>query len=161
MTDIEVLEREKQCVQRKGATNCSDCAHCDLLMDEAVILATYDRAISALRESVQAEQDGWLVVLPCKVGDILYRISKNKYQVHEIEVDKQYISTKTVTMFAHPILPDGRISTSYEVFCSQDIGKTIFLTPEEAETAFVKKYRHTPEKMNDDQGRGYRAKERS
>lgn len=72
MTDIEVLEREKQCVQRKGATNCSDCAHCDLLMDEAVILATYDRAISALRESVQAEQDGWLVVLPCKVGDGRY-----------------------------------------------------------------------------------------
>ena len=49
MTDIEVLEREKQCVQRKTAINCSDCAHCDLLMDDAVILAAYDKAISALR----------------------------------------------------------------------------------------------------------------
>ena len=48
MTDIEVLEREKQCVQRKTAINCSDCAHCDLLMDDAVILAAYDKAISAL-----------------------------------------------------------------------------------------------------------------
>ena len=37
MTDIEVLEREKQCVQRKTEINCSDCAHCDLLMDDAVI----------------------------------------------------------------------------------------------------------------------------
>ena len=48
MTDIEVLEREKQCVQRKTAINCSDCAHCDLLMDDAVILAAYDKVISAL-----------------------------------------------------------------------------------------------------------------
>ena len=44
MTDIEVLEREKQCVQRKTAINCSDCAHCDLLMDDAAILAAYDKA---------------------------------------------------------------------------------------------------------------------
>ena len=56
MTDIEVLEREKQCVQRKAATNCSDCAHCDLLMDEAVILAAYDRAISALRVRLAMEK---------------------------------------------------------------------------------------------------------
>ena len=53
MTDIEVLEREKQCVKRKAATNCSDCARCDLLMDDAIILAAYDRAISALRAQQQ------------------------------------------------------------------------------------------------------------
>lgn len=53
MTDIEVLEREKQCVQRKSTINCSDCAHCDLLMDDAVILAAYDKAISALRAQQQ------------------------------------------------------------------------------------------------------------
>ena len=41
MTDIEVLEREKQCVQRKTAINCSDCAHCDLLMDDAAILVLH------------------------------------------------------------------------------------------------------------------------
>lgn len=55
MTDIEVLEREKQCVQRKTEINCSDCAHCDLLMDDAVILAAYDRAISALRAQQERE----------------------------------------------------------------------------------------------------------
>ena len=50
MTEIEVLEREKQCVQRKAAINCSDCAKCDLLMDDAVILAAYERAINAIRQ---------------------------------------------------------------------------------------------------------------
>ena len=55
MTDIEVLEREKQCVHRKTEINCSDCAHCDLLMDDAVILAAYDRAISALRAKQERE----------------------------------------------------------------------------------------------------------
>lgn len=49
MTNVEVLKREKECVQRKTNTNCSDCLHCDLLMESAVILSAYDHAISALQ----------------------------------------------------------------------------------------------------------------
>lgn len=49
MTDIEVLKREQECVRRKTKTNCSDCLHCDLLMESTVILSAYDHAIAALQ----------------------------------------------------------------------------------------------------------------
>lgn len=49
MTDIEVLEREMECVRRKAENNCDECGNCDLLMDDRRILTAYARAISALR----------------------------------------------------------------------------------------------------------------
>ena len=49
LTDVEVLQREKECVKRKTATNCTDCLNCDLLMTDERILSAYDNAIKALQ----------------------------------------------------------------------------------------------------------------
>ena len=49
MTDIEVLERQMECVRRKAKINCTNCGSCDLLMDDSRILAAYSRAIDVLR----------------------------------------------------------------------------------------------------------------
>ena len=40
-----------------------------------------------LRELAEADKDGHVVVLPCKVGDRLYRSSGNKSEVYEFEED--------------------------------------------------------------------------
>lgn len=48
LSDVEVLQREKECVRRKSATNCSDCLNCDLLMPDERIMTAYDNAIKAL-----------------------------------------------------------------------------------------------------------------
>lgn len=56
MTDIDVLLREIQCVERKSKINCTNCGSCDLLMDDAQILSTYSNAIAALQEKQWREQ---------------------------------------------------------------------------------------------------------
>lgn len=40
-----------------------------------------------LRELAETDKDGHVVVLPCKVGDRLYRSSGNKSEVYEFEED--------------------------------------------------------------------------
>lgn len=57
LTDIEVLEREMQCVQRKAQINCSNCGSCDLLMDDERILEAYANAIAALRNQQEAKKN--------------------------------------------------------------------------------------------------------
>ncbi len=85
-----------------------------------------------LREIVEAEKDGKLVVLPCKVGDTVYLI------VHGYVEE-----TKVRTFFiGHPSYNCGEPDPRYEMvrctnydFPMKDFGKTIFLTRAEAEEA--------------------------
>ena len=69
--------------------------------------------IDHLRDLLQAEQDGRLVVLPCKVGDTVYQIDAER--VYESEV-------KWIIFDCDDIAFDERA-----------IGGSIFLTREEAE----------------------------
>ena len=69
--------------------------------------------LDRLRELAQAEQEGRLMVLPCKEGTKVYRISYRLNQNHEI--------VKTWFNLTY-LRPD-------------DFGKTVFLTYEEAEAA--------------------------
>ena len=69
--------------------------------------------IDHLRDLLQAEQDGRLVVLPCKVGDTVYQIDAER--VYESEV-------KWIIFDCDDIAFDERA-----------IGESIFLTREEAE----------------------------
>ena len=71
--------------------------------------------LARLRELVLAEQDGRLVVLPCKVGDTVYQIDAER--VYESEV-------KWIIFDCNDIAFDERA-----------IGVSIFLTREEAEAA--------------------------
>lgn len=77
------------------------------------------------------------VELPCKVGDTLYVLSQtrdkrvlpfiNKYEVTSITMRK-----KSISIF-HEM--DGHI----KIFKQADIGKTVFLTKEEAEKALAER----------------------
>lgn len=84
-------------------------------------LCSYDR----LRELAKADKDGRLVVRPCNVGDVLYRASPSGVVVHRVAnvvyrgiTNRWYIDTI-------PNLP----------YASEELGKTTFLTREEAEKA--------------------------
>jgi hypothetical protein len=72
----------------------------------------------------QAKAEGRLVVLPCKVGDSIYRPEGLKYSV--------FWTIANVTIY-----PDEIVFTddSDNIFTLDDIGKTVFLTREEAEKA--------------------------
>lgn len=98
-----------------------------------------------LQELAQAEKDGRLVVLPCKVGDILYEVDLPEYGVITCKVFSiSYYNgpmfhvpgneaVKSLTVEVEVIEGHGK-GSSYN-FEIDDFGKTIFLTRQAAETA--------------------------
>lgn len=84
-------------------------------------LCSYDR----LRELAEADKDGRLVVLPCKVGDVLYRASPSGVVVHRVANMVYRELTSRWYIDTIPNLP----------YASEELGKTTFLTREEAEKA--------------------------
>lgn len=88
----------------------------------------YDR----LRDLAEADKDGRLVVLPCKVGDRLYEVTGRKtisvYKVRAIRVE-------LFGLFIAWDIVEGFVWQSLAGINAGEIGKTVFLTREEAEKA--------------------------
>ena len=99
------------------------------------IARAYGINVERLKELARADREGRVAVLPCKVGDRLYRSSGNKSEVYEFEIDKHFANQMGISIFAHCVLAGERLATSYESFKVEEIGKTVFLTREEAEKA--------------------------
>ena len=83
--------------------------------EAAIRLAAYEDALPLDRaqELAQAEKDGRLVVLPCKVGQVIWTESPVKGMVYSFEA------------------PD----IAWIIESADQFGKTVFLTREEAEAA--------------------------
>ncbi len=81
-----------------------------------------------LREIVEAEKDGRLVVLPCKVGDTVWIHALVPCGACPHGADQAKICGQA----GCPIHP---IPVSFNVRMFDGIGKTVFLTREEAEAA--------------------------
>lgn len=83
-----------------------------------------NRDLDRLEKLAEADKDGRLVVLPCKVGDTVYFALLGKI------IEKQVFS---IVSFSN----STRIycGGTSEYFRPEDIGKTFFLTREEAEAA--------------------------
>ena len=83
---------------------------------------TGDIPLDRLAELVRAEKDGRCVVLPCKVGNVVYSAfplcGVNSHQIRKFEIDA-----------------DGGFACSALMIPFSDFGKTVFLTREEAEKA--------------------------
>lgn len=78
-----------------------------------------------IRELLWAEKDGRLVVLPCKVGDTIYRCGDPIKKIYEWQI--AYVEVyEDETVF---------VDDSDNTFVEADIGKTVFLTREAAEKA--------------------------
>ena len=88
---------------------------------EDILGGGYD--LDRLRELAQADRDGRCVVLPCKQGDTVWRICGPKGR--KFVAERKVVS---VTMYG----PE-----KFEIFtnCNDWLGKTVFLTREEAEKA--------------------------
>jgi len=78
---------------------------------------------------LKAEHEGRLVVLPCKVGDTIYRPSRERDEVWDWEVTEVHILSD---YYGEPI---SFVDDSDNEFFASDIGKTVFLTRAEAEAA--------------------------
>lgn len=78
-------------------------------------LSKHDYSIARMVELMQADKDGRVVVLPCKVGDTVYRLQYVEESLGRFIVD------------AVPI--------KFALIWFDEFGKTVFLTREEAEEA--------------------------
>ena len=86
-------------------------------------LCSYDR----IRELAEADKDGRVVVLPCKVGDTVWRIVRDgEPHITRDEVRDMY--------FADDMTPCVELVGGRVTF-TEKFGKTVFLSREEAEKA--------------------------
>ena len=83
--------------------------------------------IDRLRELAEADKDGRVVVLPCKVGDTVWRIVRDgEPHITRDEVRDMY--------FADDMTPCDELVGGRVTF-TEKFGKTVFLSREEAEKA--------------------------
>jgi hypothetical protein len=78
-------------------------------------LSSYDYSISRMVELMKADKEGRVLILPCKVGDTVYRL--------------QYIE-QTPGRFTVGVVP-----IKFALIWLEEFGKTVFLSREEAEKA--------------------------
>lgn len=88
--------------------------------------------IARMRELAEADKDGRVVMPPCKAGDRLYEVTGRKtisvYRVKAIRVE-------LFGLFIEWDLDEGFVWQSLSGVSAGEIGKTVFLTREEAEKA--------------------------
>lgn len=84
-------------------------------------------------ELLQADREGRVVVLPCKVGDTVFaRLDNKSKYVCECKVKQIVVGNIGFVTFA----PIGAPEREYDVSL-RGFGKTVFLTREEAEKALA------------------------
>ena len=106
-------------------------------MDMAIIAALFNGIdVDRMKELAEADRDGRLVVLPCKVGDTVYEVTSRKtiseYRVKAIRVE-------LFCTFIEWDIVAGFVDKSIFGVPVDEIGKTVFLTREEAKKALEAK----------------------
>lgn len=95
-------------------------------------MAKLHSALMELKKYQEADKDGRIEVLPCKVGDRLYEVTGRKtisvYKVRAIRVE-------LFSLFIEWDIVEGFVWQSLAGINAGEIGKTVFLTREEAEKA--------------------------
>ena len=134
---IEDYRRNQEDLRAYKATRltperCAEFARADAEGRYIVMRDAEQEGLARLRELAEADKDGWLVVLPCKVGDTLYEVTGRKtisvYKVRAIRVE-------LFGLFIEWDIVDGFVWQSLTGINAGEIGKTVFLTREEAEKA--------------------------
>lgn len=91
--------------------------------------------IGRLSELAEADKDGRVVVLPCKVGDTVFaRLDNKSKYVCECKVKQIVVGNIGFVTFA----PIGAPEREYDVSL-RGFGKTVFLSREEAERALAER----------------------
>lgn len=96
------------------------------LMAKAKLVSVFGVTAERLRELAEADNGGRLVVLPCKVGDGLWTFCS-----HPVEQVYSFTVTDISTLNGRTMLNTSRCG----VIDARDVGKTVFLTREEAKAA--------------------------
>lgn len=86
-----------------------------------------------LRELAQAERDGRLVVLPCKVGDTVYLDDGRDRDTAEVDHFQVYKDKVILSWVQYDRSPECTELWDFDEVDCNEIGKTVFLSPERAD----------------------------
>ena len=95
-----------------------------------------EKCLRKLAEYEDLEEQGLLLRLPCKVGDTVYKVwpcSKNGKSIAEFEISHIYVDNPQFIEFSMISKKNKNATYPYRFFKDFEIGKTVFLTKEEAE----------------------------
>lgn len=95
------------------------------LLDEAFIKSDDNHGMPNTNQVADYLVANGVIVLPCKVGDTIYRCGDPIKKVYEWEIEHIEIYFDEIVF----------VDDSDNVFTADDIGKTVFLTRKEAEKA--------------------------
>ena len=120
--------------------DCGQCVDADLIQKEEITDNHYcwsGKAIDKIAEYEDAEEQGLILKMDCKIGDTVWLIvnaiikSENKQIVQIISAEVLEIKTNKY----QPIWYISKSEYAHYDFTTENIGKTIFLTRPEAEQA--------------------------
>ena len=102
-------------------------------MKEAGIFAMFkDVSIDRIIELASAEREGRVVVLPCKVTDLLYVIYSPKHPANPSDKGKWFMATAQVNRIKLGV-KGFSMESWMGSFSESEIGKTVFFTQAEAD----------------------------
>ena len=90
-----------------------------------------DYDLDRLKELVEVDRDGRCVVLPCKIGDTVYDIQMGKITEKTI-ISIPFLMSKSINYLCLQAINNRGALTTIE---TENLGKTVFYTREEAESA--------------------------
>lgn len=106
----------------------------DYALKESKTLTEQLTLLKHIRELAEADKEGHVVVLPCKVGDTVFaRLDNKSKYVCECKVKQIVVGNIGFVTFA----PIGAPEREYDVSL-RGFGKTVFFSREEAEKALQK-----------------------
>ena len=127
--DIYTMAERLASYEDTGLTpkRCAEFARADAEGRYIVMRDAEQEGVARLRELAEADKDGRVVVLPCKVGDTVWRIVRDgEPHITRDEVRDMY--------FADDMTPCVELIGGRVTF-TEKFGKTVFLSREEAERA--------------------------
>ena len=118
---------QKQVWERLKAYEVSRLSPEDAANLHAILRLGDGMTLMRLRELAVADQEGRVVVQPCKIGDILYRVFAGEIFEHRVGSMKYFAIQGRWDIETYPFCPCVESS----------IGKTVFLSREKAEKALA------------------------
>lgn len=91
--------------------------------------------IDRLRKLAEADKDGRVVVLPCRVGGAVYEVQTIRKRIQSLEITAVHIGRTGEPFFYWELKNGSGIYNNVRGFGFSQLGKTVFLTHEEAEAA--------------------------
>lgn len=99
-------------------------------MDMAIIAALFNGVdVDRMKGLTEADKNGRVMIAPCKIGDTLYRVFAGEIFEHRVGSMKYFAIQGRWDIETYPFCP----------YVESSIGKTIFLTREEAENVLKEK----------------------